>query len=272
MIKIISAICAVLFIMLGAVSCTDDVVPNIMESSQETPGMSESEGESDTLQQIVVYDEMKPDDGYSVISQIIFDVNVTEDGTQLKRKARIACLKDANDNNGLYLDVLDTDGKIMCSKQWAGFGQIFFDAEDEDKFIVFRIGTNNKRNGQIACEYYRVTDVKITMLVGNYSEEQLDHIQILNDPRMDKATFNFNMTDDPQMLMKYRMNFINFFHKYENILIDAKEENENYYLVADNFLDKNEVKLFEPCEKEPHPDFDVHYKKYSPEYLVDLFS
>ena len=271
MIKIIIAICAVLFIMLGAVSCIGKKVPNGIESSQESQSVSESESVSETPEPAVIFEEITPREGYVSIDQIEFDLYVTENGTRQKRKARVALLNDGNGNNGLYLDVLDPDGKVKCSKQWDGFGQIFFDAENEDKFIVFRVNAKENGPGQIACEYYTVTDIKYTMGVGTYTEEQLDSIQILNDPRLDAAGFNFNITD-AQSLLRYTMNFINFFDQYQEILSKTIDKNEKYYLVADNFLDENNVSLFEPDKREPIPDFINMYKKYTPEYLVEIFS
>jgi hypothetical protein len=109
------------------------------------------------------------------------------------------------------------------------------------------------------------------MGVGTYTEEQLDSVQILNDPRLDKAGFYFNMTE-PQSLLRYTMDFINFFDQFEEILYKATKNEQEYYLIADNFLNQNEGSLFEPKDKEPLPDFISMREKYTPEYLVETFS
>lgn len=269
--KRIIAICAVLLIMLGAVSCIREKAPEIPGSSEKEESASVSESESETPEPPVVFEEIKPREGYSSVSQIVLDLNITDNGTKLNRKARVALLKDENGNGGLYMDVLNVDGTIKCSKQWDGFGQIFFDPANADNFIVFRVNAQENGRGQIACEYYTVTDIKYTMGVGTYTEEQLDSVQILNDPRLDNAGFYFNMTD-PQSLLRYTMNFINFFDQFEEILYKTTKNGQEYYLLADNFLNQNEGSLFEPKDKEPLPDFISMREKYTPEYLVEIFS
>ena len=271
MIKRFISICAVLFIMLGAVSCNREQAPIVSDSSESSGGVYVSESEIEPPESPVVFEEAVPKEGYTVISQISFDMNITEKGSKIKSKARVALLKDQNGNSGIYMDVLDADGKIKCSKQWDGVGQVFFDTKEGNSFIVFRVNANENKAGKIACEYYSVSDIKFTMGVGTYTEEQLDSVQILNDPRMDKAGFDFNMTD-AQSLLRYTMNFINFFDQFEEILYKTTKNEHEYYLIADNFLNNSEGSLFSPDVKEPLPDFIIMREKYTPEYLVEIVS
>ena len=271
MIKRFISICAVLFIMFGAVSCNGEKAPIAVDSSESSDGVYVSESESEPFESPVAFEEVAPKEGYTVISHISFDVNITENGSNEKSKARIALLKDQNGNSAMYLDVLDAYGKIKCSKQWDGFGQIFFDTNDANSFIVFRVNAKENERGQIACEYYTITDIKYTMGVGTYTEEKLDSVRILNDPRLDKAGFYFNMTE-PQSLLRYRMDFINFFDQFEEILYKTTKNEKEYCLIADNFLNNSEGSLFSPDVREPLPDFIIMYKKYTPEYLVEIFS
>lgn len=210
--------------------------------------------------------EMQIADGFRVLSTENLSILVTEDHSKKMHVARVAALKNENGEQALYFDALSNDNKILSSIMWRGYYQLF--VNNDGLLILMRISVSpTTQRGTAIYQLYEVSDSKIS----GYDVVELETPQI-NAVAGKGKTLNFTM-GSPAATAMYDGLFSDFTYTFRDELIKEADKGHEVYLIADNYLNPTEPKVYSNKQKMPVPDFEDKsiVEKYEWEYATGLF-
>lgn len=210
--------------------------------------------------------DMQIADGFSVISTENLSILVTEDYSKMTHVARVAALKNENGEQALYFDVLTSDNKILSSITWRGYYQLF--VNNDGLLILMRISVSpTTQRGTALYQLYEVSDSKIS----GYDVVELEAAQI-NAVAGEGKTINFTVGSHAATAI-YEGLFLNFTYAFRDELHKEADKGHEVYLIADNYLNPTDPKVYSDKQKMPVPDFEDKsiVEKYELEYAIGLF-
>lgn len=209
------------------------------------------------------YPDWVNNEGYKVVSSSVTNVLVTEDGAKTEYPARIMILKNESKTPVMYFDVIASDNTVLCSDIWRGYCQMYMN--NEGKLIVFRMIVRGDGSGDVAVEYYEVSDQKMS----GYNVIELDRPDI-NGVVGEGHSLSFSIGSVETLLMYSQL--------YKTLgfrLVDAiwQEKNKALYMIADCYIDPENPTTYSYDEKAPTPDFEDNniMGKYELEYVSRLY-
>lgn len=209
------------------------------------------------------YPEWVTNERYDVVASAVTTVLVTEDGAKKEYPARIMILKNESKTPVMYFDVIASDNTVLCSDIWRGYCQMYMN--NEGKLIVFRMIVRGDGSGDVAVEYYEVSDQKMS----GYNVIELDRPDI-NGVVGEGHSLSFSIGSVEALLMYSQL--------YKTLgfrLVDAicQEKNKALYMIADCYIDPENPTAYSYGEKAPTPDFEDNtiMGKYEIEYVFGLY-
>ena len=205
-------------------------------------------------------------DGFSVISTENLSILVTEDYSKKAHVARAAALKNENGEQALYFDVLSDENKILTSITWKGYYQLF--VNNDGLLILMRISVSpTTQRGTALYQLFEVSDRKAS----GYDVIELEAPQI-NAVAGEGKTINFTV-GTPAATAMYEGLFLDFTYAFRDELMNQSDEGHDVYLIADNYLNPTEPKVYSDKQKMPVPNFEDKsiVEKYELEYAIRLF-
>ena len=210
--------------------------------------------------------DMQIADGFSVISTENLSILVTEDYSKKAHVARAAALKNENGEQALYFDVLSDENKILTSITWKGYYQLF--VNNDGLLILMRISVSpTTQRGTALYQLFEVSDRKAS----GYDVIELEAPQI-NAVAGEGKTINFTV-GTPAATAMYEGLFLDFTYAFRDELMNQSDEGHDVYLIADNYLNPTEPKVYSDKQKMPVPNFEDKsiVEKYELEYAIRLF-
>lgn len=210
--------------------------------------------------------EMQIADGFTVLTTENLSILVTEDHSKKMHVARVAALKNENGEHALYFDVLTNDNKILSSVTWKGYYQLF--VNNDGLLILLRISVSPiTQRGTALYQLYEVSDSKIS----GYDVVELETPQI-NAVAGEGKTINFTV-GSPAATAMYEGLFLDFTYTFRDELKKEADKGHEVYLIADNYLNPAEPKVYSDKQKMPVPNFEDKsiVEKYEWEYAIGLF-
>ena len=217
---------------------------------------------------------MKLDEGYSVTSEKAFKITGTEKKQKITLIARVATLKNESGERALYFDILNDDGTVRDFQRWLGRGQIHIN--HEGTIYVFRIDIKSDlTDGFAYVKAYSISDIKTR----DNNLEVFEKAEIV-DVQMSIPNQKFALNNNAAIGSSARP-LSDFFHKYNNILLSAANENKDYeggkefiYLIADSYSDAEKDVTYSPESKTPRIDLMINEvkDKFTVDHIIRLFS
>ena len=209
--------------------------------------------------------DMQIADGFSVLSTETLNILVTKDKSKVLHVARVAALKNKNGEQALYFDVLSGDNKILSSITWKGYYQLF--VNNDGLLILMRISVPPARNrGTAIYQFFEVSDREY-----GYDVIELESPQI-NAVAGKGKSINF-FVGTPTSTAVNKGLFWDFTCEFRDELKTQSDKGHEVYLIADNYLNPNEPRVYSDKQKMPVPDFEDKsiIEKYELEYATGLF-
>ena len=230
---------------------------------------NETTGETENTEPPIVdgsTPEMQIEDGFVVLSTESISILVTENYSEKVHTARVAALKNENGEHALYCDVLADDNKILSSVTWKGYYQLF--VNNDGLLILMRVAVYPLTNrGTAVYQLFEVSDRKVS----GYDVIELESPQI-NPVAGEGKSVNFTV-GTPASTAQYKRLFMDFIYAFQDGIQREADEGHEVYLIADNYLNPNEPKVYSDKQKMPVPDFEDKsiVEKYEWEYATGLF-
>ena len=269
-----------LSILVAMVSCDKDDVTALTTEAEESTLPESADGTSEltvdeettdntaaeeTTAAPALPDNMKFDEGYSIVSYNTFRIIVAENGEKLLHDARVAILKHIDGFDAIYVDVLDASGNVKLHKTWQGRGHLFL--VGDVGLLLYRVHVDAEKKATLQLHYYEIADFKYT--ASGETPTGSTQFMIRNITHGGSVTASFASTS--QIVMgKTNINVL--LTNIDGVVSERRERGNTVYTIADSYSDKDKLVTYSPEDKVvPEVLDNVFYDKYKLEYILDLF-
>lgn len=247
LISLLICLSIVLTTSLTLLSCTEnsgEKKPASNNADTTTLGKDDPDPTPDPTPELTPED-MKITEGYTVVSQSSFQIKVTEAEKTSVQTARVATIKKADGEQGIYIDVLDDELKVKLFKIWRGRGIV--ERYSDDTLAIMVVNVNADKKLVMSTNLVKVTD-KYMKTDGSFEQKQ--EVGFYSVDTELGTSLNGSVADSAA-IRRYEGDVANFFNTTVNDVNVAKalKPDTPCVLLADSYSSADANKTYSDTEK-----------------------